>query len=162
MTNVVFKVLPLTLVLAATSASAANITGASELPPGVAKLYEHACAVDDWIGGKRNLDGSSNSTFADGTRVYLLVCGDAASVLPFEVIVTSPSGRASEAVFHWRIKGKDIGDAGISNAHFGAAPGTVMSSSHASASCEPAYVHHWSGAAFELVHLNRSGCRKDE
>ena len=162
MTNVVFRVLPLTLVLAATCASATNITTPGELPPGVAKVYEHVCTVDDWIGGKRNLGGSTTSTFADGTRVYLLVCGDAASVLPFAVIVTSSSGQASEAVFHWRIRGKDIGDAGISNARFGAAPGTVMSSSHASASCEPAYVHHWSGTAFELVHLNRSGCRKDE
>jgi hypothetical protein len=133
-----------------------------DMPPPVAALYRSLCPPESWISGQVSVDGSSQATFSDGTRVFLLVCGDAASVVPYVVIVVPPSGTPQEATFHWRLNGRRISDAGISNAQIGIAPDTIESSSHASATCEPSYVHRWTGASFELVRVDRRGCRRDE
>ena len=142
--------------------AATDVASSSDLPAAVASVYERRCTAESWVDGKRKMDGSTTSTFRDGTSVYLLVCGDAAATVPFTVIVMSASGNAAEANFHWMLKGRDVGEGAMGNAGFGHAPGTVVSYSHSSASCNPEYTHRWTGKAFELVRLNRSGCQRDE
>jgi hypothetical protein len=142
--------------------AATDIAAPGDLPAAVSSVYERLCTADSWVDGRRKLDGSTTSTFADGTRVYLMVCGDAAATVPFAVIVMSASGDAAEAKFRWMLKGRDVGEGAMGNAAFGSASGTVVSYSHSSASCNPEYAHRWTGEVFELVRLNRSGCQRDE
>ena len=135
----------------------------NDLPKPVADVFATACAADNWISGKRELAGSSTSTFEDGTKAYLLVCGDAASTVPFTAIVLSTAGVAREAKLNWRLGRKSLENAGLSNARFGApGTGTIVSRTHESATCEPTYTHAWDGKAFQLKRVNRRGCRTGE
>jgi hypothetical protein len=144
------------------SADATHAVQAFEdLPAAVAKAYETACTTDSWISGKRQMAGSSTATFADGTQAFLLVCGDAASAVPFAAIVLPPAGEAREAKFNWHLRGKSLDDAGLSNARFGAGD-IIVSRAHESATCEPTYTHVWDGAVFQLIRVNRRGCRAGE
>lgn len=138
------------------------VTTIGDLPLSVKAEYEKLCQPDYWISNRRVLDGSTSDKFADGTSVFLMVCGDAASTTPYTVIVMAPDGEARQPKFNWVLRGKDVGESEVGNAHFGRQPGTIVSSGHVSAECNPTYTHVWDGTAFQLIALNRKGCRKGE
>jgi hypothetical protein len=150
--------------LLASQAHAAKtpIASVEALPAPVRTLYETLCAPDYWAGGQRVLDGSTADSIGGGSAAYLVVCGDAASSTPYSVIVTTPDGAASEAKFNWVLQGNAVDKSGLGNAAFGRAPGTIVTHAHVSATCETAYTHRWDGAAFQLVDLDRRGCKRGE
>ena len=144
------------------AAQAAAVNAINDLPLSVKAVYETLCHDDYWIDNKRKMEGSASATFADGTAVFLLVCGDAALSVPYSVILMAPSGDAREAPISWKLKGKDLGEGSLGNARFGPQTGTIVSSGHISATCEPSYTHRWDGRAFQLVALDKGGCRRGE
>ena len=89
--------------------------------------------------------------------MFLLVCGDAATTMPFTAIALRSSGSASEVRIAWTLKGRDH-TASFGNARFGSRRDTVVSTSHSSATCTPGYTHRWDGAGLELVAYDGAGC----
>ena len=131
------------------------------LPPSVKSVYETLCPPDYWVANKRELSGSTFDSFPD-IDVYLMVCGSAASSMPYVVILNSRSGIAKEAQIDWTLNGRDYRQDGLENVRFGFELATLESSFHVSASCEPTYKHRWNGAAFQLIAVSRKGCKKSE
>lgn len=139
-----------------------DIKAAAELPASVQRVYDGSCPPSIWISGERDMAGSASQAQADGGTIFLLRCGDAASSTPFSVIVLKRSGEASEAAIGWTLRGKPVGEGGMGNARFGPEPGTVVSSAHFSASCEPRFTHRWDGRTFQLIRRDTKGCRPGE
>ena len=137
------------------------VSSMEALPASVRSVYEGLCPADYWISNKRDLSGSAVDSFPD-VDVFLMVCGDAASAVPFVVIVMSRSGIAKEAQIDWTLNGRTYQQDGLENVRFGSELATLTSSNHVSASCEPTYKHRWNGAAFQLIAVSRKGCKKSE
>src|SRR3569623_573062 len=75
----------------------APVSSLGALPPPVRTVFERLCPADNWVTNQRDLNGSRTDSMPDANQLYLLVCGSAASSVPYVLLMLSPAGMAREA-----------------------------------------------------------------